>query len=577
MERARFTFADAVWFLVFAVGSTVWCLTAAAQLGATFDEPFYLHAGLEGWRTGSHHMLLQKGTMPLPADVATLPLYAYERWSGKTLDLEHGDFARYLFWARATTQVFWWLLLAFVCVVGRSLAGPWGGRLAVALTACEPTFLAHASLATTDIAAAALLLPTAYYFARGREATSWKRRIGVPALWFGLALFAKASALVFAPLGWLFIEVHRLTESGALRPATPSATAIAALCARIRQAWTAFGPFRRDVWRAGWLGLVIVFVLCGCDWTNRPSLVRWATALPDETTGKASLVWLAENLRIFDNAGAGLVKQVTHSLRGHPTYLLGETSVKSIPGYFPIALSIKLPLPILFLPLILAAVRPRALWNWACLAAAGFLLYSLTCGVQNGVRLMLPWVALGIAGLSAALVRAVGEAPQLAVRRMLVGVAACGVVWLGASSTRIWPHGLCFINELWGGPREGYKLISDANYDWGQGLTELARWQQENDAKNLDVLYFGTDPLLDKLPMQRLNIYELTPENLSVRTAGRRLAVNTTLLYGGYAPQFGPMFDRLRRLEPADRTTTFLIYDFTKTDLQALSDAPLRR
>jgi hypothetical protein len=576
MERARFKLTDGLWFLVFALGSTVWCLTAAAELGATFDEPFYLHAGLEGWRNGTHHPLLQKGTMPLPGDVATLPLYAYERWTGTPLDVEHGDIGRYLFWARATTQIFWWLLLGFTFVVGRSLAGTWGGRLAVALLACEPTFLAHASLATTDVAAAAMLLPTAYYFARGRNEFAW-RRIGVPALWFGLALFAKASALVFAPLCWLFIEIHRLWDGGVLRPAAFGDTTPATLRARLRHVWTAFGPWRRDAWRAGWLGLVIVFILCGCDWTHRPSFVKWVAALPEGTTGKEPLLWFAENLKIFDNAGAGLVKQVTHSLRGHPTYLLGESSTRSIAGYFPIALSIKLPLPILFLPLVLAALRPRALWNWACLAAGGFALYSLTCGVQNGVRLMLPWVALGIIGLSAALVRALGDAPQLVQRRMLVGIAAASVVWMGASSAMIWPHGLCFVNELWGGPRDGYKLISDANYDWGQGLRELARWQKEHRADKLDVLYFGTDPLLYALPMRRPNINGMTPDAFSTLSAGRRLAVNTTLLYGGYEAPFREILDTLRALEPADRTTTFLIYDFTKTDLQAQSDAPLRR
>src|SRR5687767_8911276 len=173
MDRRWACTADWLWFLTFVIGSSWWCLTAARELGATFDEPLYVQAGLEGWRKGTHATLLRVGTMPLPADVATLPLHLYERFTDTRLDFRAGAHSEPLFWARATSLLFWWQLLFFARLVGRHLAGSWGGRLAVAFLACEPNFLAHAALATTDIAAAAFLLPTAYYFALGREQASW--------------------------------------------------------------------------------------------------------------------------------------------------------------------------------------------------------------------------------------------------------------------------------------------------------------------------------------------------------------------------------------------------------------------
>src|SRR5207253_6020838 len=198
MQSKLSDWADWLWLIAWSAASSIWCLQAAATLGATFDEPIYLRAGMECWRKSTHEPLLRMGTMPLPGDLATLPLYLYESATGTNLDLEHSDLSEPLFWARATTLLFWWLLLWYARAVGRHLAGPWGGRLAVAFLACEPNFLAHASLATTDLAAAAFLLPAAYYFALGRLQTSWRRRIGLPALWFGLAMFAKASALAYA-------------------------------------------------------------------------------------------------------------------------------------------------------------------------------------------------------------------------------------------------------------------------------------------------------------------------------------------------------------------------------------------
>ena len=44
---------DVVWFLLLAGGSSAYCVTAAAKLGATFDEPFYVTTGLESWRSAN--------------------------------------------------------------------------------------------------------------------------------------------------------------------------------------------------------------------------------------------------------------------------------------------------------------------------------------------------------------------------------------------------------------------------------------------------------------------------------------------------------------------------------------------
>src|SRR6516225_2774126 len=77
---------DWCWLLAWGVASSVWCITAAQQLGATFDEPFYVKEGLEFWRTGSHSELLRLGTMPLPVDVETLPIAVWEWRRGAPFD-----------------------------------------------------------------------------------------------------------------------------------------------------------------------------------------------------------------------------------------------------------------------------------------------------------------------------------------------------------------------------------------------------------------------------------------------------------------------------------------------------------
>src|SRR5262245_443647 len=198
---------DWLWFLAFAGASSLWCLAAARQLGPTFDEPLYVARGLECWRTASHGGLMKLGTMPLPVDLDTLPLFLWERAHGTRID-PNQDLDTVLPWARAGNLVFWWLLLIYGRLAGRQLGGPWGGRLAVALLACEPSLLAHAALATTDIAVSACLLALVFHFRTGREA-GWDRRVGVPAFWFAAAVLAKASGLVFGPICLLLVELER--------------------------------------------------------------------------------------------------------------------------------------------------------------------------------------------------------------------------------------------------------------------------------------------------------------------------------------------------------------------------------
>src|SRR5438132_5726885 len=108
-----------LWLLAWGAMSSVWCVTASAQLGATVDEPLYVELGLRYWRTANHRDLVAGGgTMPLPVDVATLPLYLWERYNGIPFDPE-ADLSRLLPVARLAVLVFWCLLLVYAGKIGR--------------------------------------------------------------------------------------------------------------------------------------------------------------------------------------------------------------------------------------------------------------------------------------------------------------------------------------------------------------------------------------------------------------------------------------------------------------------------
>jgi hypothetical protein len=312
-------------------------------------------------------------------------------------------------------------------------------------------------------------------------------------------------------------------------------------------------------------GLVLVFIYCGSDWEAEPSFVKWAQELPEGATGQG-MVWLAEHMRIFSNAGVGLARQISHNVRGHGAYLLGRTDPRALWYYFPVLLTIKLSLPLLLAVVLLAVFRPQALLNWACLASAALILFSFICRVQLGIRLVLPLVTLAVVGLAAAIVQTWGTQGPRWQRALFRTVPAVGLLWMAASALAVWPHGLCFVNELWGGTARGYRLVSDTNYDWGQGLKELAGWQREHKLAVLDVWYFGADPALTRMRLHSVPLHQKAVHNPGELTAclqGRYLAVSTTLLYGvSYDPAHRESAAFLRTCRPIDRTSTFLIYEF---------------
>jgi hypothetical protein len=276
-------------------------------------------------------------------------------------------------------------------------------------------------------------------------------------------------------------------------------------------------------------------------------------------------VWVAEHLRVFSNAGVALARQVRHNVQGHGVYLLGQVAQRSIWYYYPAALSIKCPLPLLALPLVLAALCPRALANWALRVAGVFLLFTLVCRVQIGIRLVLPLITMASIGLAAGLAGADRLLAPCARRRVLAAAAIIGCAWTAWAAVGVWPDGLRYTNELWGGTANGYRRLSDSNYDWGQGLHELARWRARHGVSGLDVLPYGAGSALEPLELRRLPLGEFdgrTTEEALQRMRGRTVAMSTSVLYGsvGELSYVKPIVACLRGQRPMARTSTFLIF-----------------
>lgn len=535
------------------VASSAWIVLAAGELSATFDETTYVRAGLNRWRTGDVSELMRLGTMPLPVDISALAPYVAERLRGAPFDTtDPAQFSAALRLARPMTLLFWWLLLGAVFVSARSLAGPDAGLLAAASIAVEPSFLAHAALATTDIASTACLVAFGHAFASNRQ-RGWFRRVLIPALWFAAATLAKATGPVYGVLIAVAIECSRLPQSPA--PARSDVPWVGRLRA-------ALSPLRNDLASVFGLAMAIVFVYVGSDWALEPRFVQWAQRLPDGAQ-RDVLLPLAEHLRIFPNAGEGLVQQVRHNLRGHDAFIFGQFFTGSVWWYFPLVFTIKFSEPLLLVPVCLVLMAPRQLANWALVAAGLLLLFSVSAHVQIGARFLLPMVAFLVIGCAAAAFAARRASVGGIIARFPLALLLLGVVWTGVASVRHWPDALRYTNDAWGGSDNGWTLLADSNYDWGQGLIELRRLAERRPGEVMHVWYFGTDPNVNVAPLALTPLHQMpaAPDPLAA-VRGRRLAVSTTLFAGAVqGPAFDAPLEAVRRLHPVARTRTFLILD----------------
>jgi hypothetical protein len=107
-----------------------------------------------------------------------------------------------------------------------------------------------------------------------------------------------------------------------------------------------------------------------------------------------------------------------------------------------------------------------------------------TRDLNMGIRYLLPLYPLAI--LLTARLWTLGRAMRIASSALLV--------MLVIECLSVAPRYMTFYNVLAGGPQRTWKLVN-AGSDWGQGLLDLKRWQEENHAGRIELAYFGmVDP-----------------------------------------------------------------------------------
>jgi hypothetical protein len=409
----------------------------------TVDEPAHIACGMEWLDKGTYTYEPQHP--PLARVAAAVGPYLLGirsqgspqhdlmsiTYEGAGILYHGGHYDRTLATARLGILPFFWIACLVVWIWAKRVYGAAVAAVAVFLFSFLPPVLAHAGLATTDMAL------TAFLGAAFLAGLIWMERpsLSHAALFggaTGLAVLAKFSTLAFFPaaiifgIGW-YVIVERPSMGGVWKDAA----------VRLPSFALAVG-----------IGFVVIWV--GYRFSLAP---------------------------LFQ----GIRDVMRHNAEGQPDYLLGARSLKGFWYFYAVVLAVKTPLSFLVVLAGAAVAISRRRWQAGMPAAfvGGILLVALFSSINIGVRHILP-VYMGLAVIA-------GEASvHMMERHWTQIVLAVLLVWFAASSLMSHPDYLPYFNELAGGAPE--KILADSDLDWGQDAKRLGMRLREVGAREVTFL-----------------------------------------------------------------------------------------
>lgn len=461
----------------------VW--TSAAN-SATYDEPGHLAAGCVYWKQGNFTVYalsppLLRLWAAIPAvmvGVNTPDSHQFDNLMLTARHLNYLDPFVYANEARLPMLIFicrlWMIPLSLLAgwIIYRwagQLYGPVSGVIACALYCFNPTVLANGSLITTDTGTATAMLAAAWawwHFCRAPNLKRW----GVVCLAMLVAHLCKFTVFMLWPMTALMAVPFLFID---------------------RRRWRAL--------LAGWAGAALMTVLLldvlygfrgvGAPISSLPfgskAMMAWQHRLPAKMPSPLPSLYLE-----------GFDAQKHDTQMGYPAYLFSEIYLNSRWYYYPDALMLKtqvsamvlLAIALVSLPISLRKrTREQNILEWSM--ALGGIIYVagvlVGSDVNIGTRYMLPAFGFAFIYISRLWLFPWEDfAPWRVLRTALVATAALETLLVS-------PDYLTYINLIFGGPEQGWKLVTNADFDWGQGLIDLRHWMEDHQVKSVKLLYFG--------------------------------------------------------------------------------------
>lgn len=440
---------------------------SVSRLSITSDEADHLHSGYRylqcrdfGWNP--EHP-------PLVKMLAALPLLGMEiidpipspcgMASNKLKDFQVGhDFVfanpeSVLMAGRMAASALTICLLLAIWSFARRMFGTGAAIVSGVLIAFEPNLLAHGSLVMTDVAAALGFVLAVYAFYAYLSAPSYSR-LALVALAVGFALCLKHSTILLAIILPALAVADAFLSGGQQRTRTALRNLVALMAVMV-------------------VALTLLWGVYGFRYAARPNQARpWTPLRLASSHGLVAtkVIPAIESARLLPQAYLiGLQDILVESEEGKRTFLVGQMYPTGRWFYFPVAATIKFTLPTLLLLVVSAFAVP--FWRkrkreaaFLLVPAAILLASAMNYTIDIGIRHLLPLLPFLV------ILAAAGTWSLVRNRRWPTIALVTLLVFHAVSSLRAFPNYLSYGNELWGGPANTYKYLSDSNTDMGQAL-----------------------------------------------------------------------------------------------------------
>lgn len=506
---------------------TIRIVVAYSENGITFDEPGHMACGLQF--LAKHVYLYESQHPPLARVMSALGPYlegarpmgiANQDDEGVAVMYHTPHVLRTLILMRLGLLPFFFLACLVVYFWGDRYFGKPVAVVATALFTLVPPVLAHAGVATTDIALTACLGAAFLALVQWAEKPELRQSLWLGAA-TGLAVLSKFTALAFFPAAALLaLAAYWVIE----RPGLDRWIELAKKRALSFIIAVATGAV------VIWAGYLFSF----------GKVPGWSVPLPAP--------------EVFD----GVRSALSHNDRGHVAYLLGQLSQRGWWYYFPVVLAVKTPLAFLLLLALgtwLGWRNRRKIAHWLPWALSlGILVPAMMGHVNIGVRHILP-VYIGFSITAAVgLVQLLAWAPS---RKWLGSLAAALLLWTAVSGALNHPNYLAYFNEFAGSHPE--QILVDSDLDWGQDTVRLARWLQE---ANVPEVSFITMNLASEQLRVWPGLPPAHPINPLTPAEGWTVVSPTLLIFNEYGlnhryAKVKPWFEYLR---PVGKVGSFILY-----------------
>ncbi|MDD5397242.1 MAG: glycosyltransferase family 39 protein [Candidatus Moranbacteria bacterium] len=526
-------------FAIMAFFVTVSLLNAKND-SATFDEVAHIPAGYS--YVTQHDMRLNPEHPPLLKDLIGIPLSflhlkfdtALPFWTGEGLNRiwDDGQWAagkhllyeagnnpdQILFWARLPIVLISVLLGLFLFKWGKEIAGTLGGLFVFTLYAFDPNILGHNHYVTTDIGIAAFLTFMFYYFIKFLKNPTWKN-VMIGGFFLGLVSLVKFSSLMAFPILGLVLLAYPLVKK-----ISHDEKEIAEKYLRTKMFFSYLGKGIA----AFAISMIVIWLLYFINTYNMPReiiarQINFSFPLDDmnplsQMTNKSlSALNSSSILKPYAEYFLGVTMVFKRVAGGNGAYFMGNVSSQASKIYFPLVFAVKETIP--FLALIVfslfytlaqiiktfrkslaeksvrKSVRHFLQTELTAYTLFGFIvLYSylsITGNLNIGLRHLFPIIPLAYLLVTKKVFDFLRHR-HVVTRNQLHTLLGILIAWIVLIPMFSYPGYVSYFNESAGGSKNGYKIVTDSNVDWGQDLNRLKIWlEQHPTITKINVDYFG--------------------------------------------------------------------------------------